>query len=547
VHRDCPGDLSTFDYDGAGRLIREDNKHLFYNGYDQLKRVESPAGTTIVSHGYGYEGLRHFTSGSGNEQRWFTTSYSLVSKAGTSPERWHYIQVGDRLVARLSFEDSVSSIAGGLTVAGGAVPMTRAGTDPAAFRPPLGMANSALLVASLALCLATLLRRRRALMALTMALMALGHIGCDDTRRTQTSLEVVAKRLYFHHGEAAGPSMLTTSTGAVSDERRFEPFGQVIDGDLSKDPTNSLNKLTNPETGWSYHGARWMAPQTARWLTPDPPIKTPDVSIMRWPWTLHPYQYVGQNPNRFWDPDGKQPSNWNPTGQAGEFAKDVAEQIVIPFLQYANGWLDEAIWWAPIARWGMDKANGTPMVDTDAPAYQKGAEHARKVMIVKDAAGLAKSIAKGGWKWIKSRAHANPSGGPKMKPGAKPPTPDPKTTPPPPAAESPHGAPTSTGSGATKLRPEEKYLGSKKHGLDWKEGPAEARKTGKPQGQWGSQADLDFAAEKAAGLKPGEGAYFDLPPGSLSVVHKPDGTTVPATRIWVRNNGTGTFHGAPWE
>lgn len=60
-------------------------------------------------------------------------------------------------------------------------------------------------------------------------------------------------------------------------------------------------------------------------------------------------------------------------------------------------------------------------------------------------------------------------------------------------------------------------------------------------------SDLEFAAEKAATLKAGEGGYFSLPPGGRSVVYKPDGTTVPATRIWVRNNGTGTFHGAPWE
>ncbi|XXY54988.1 RHS repeat-associated core domain-containing protein [Sorangium sp. So ce269] len=100
---------------------------------------------------------------------------------------------------------------------------------------------------------------------------------------------------------------------------------------------------------------------------------------------------------------------------------------------------------------------------------------------------------------------------------------------------------------ARGLKPEAKYLRGGKHGLTWTEGPAEAMKTGKAQGQWGSKADLDFAAQKAASLKPGEGAYFDLPPGSSSVVHRPDGKTVPATRIWVRNNGTDTFHGAPWE
>jgi hypothetical protein len=50
---------------------------------------------------------------------------------------------------------------------------------------------------------------------------------------------------------------------------------------------------------------------------------------------------------------------------------------------------------------------------------------------------------------------------------------------------------------------------------------------------------------KAATLKAGEGGYFELPAGHKSKVHLPDGSTVPATHIWVRNNGTGTFHVHP--
>ena len=93
------------------------------------------------------------------------------------------------------------------------------------------------------------------------------------------------------------------------------------------------------------------------------------------------------------------------------------------------------------------------------------------------------------------------------------------------------------------LKPEAKYLGAGKHGIKWTEGSALAKK-GVPQGQWGSLEDLEFAAQKAAttGKK---GGYFKLPEGSKSMVHLPDGTTVPATHIWVRDNMTGTFHGYP--
>ena len=104
-----------------------------------------------------------------------------------------------------------------------------------------------------------------------------------------------------------------------------------------------------------------------------------------------------------------------------------------------------------------------------------------------------------------------------------------------------------TTGGPHPLRPEAGYLGSKKHGVGWREGPATARSTGTPQGQWGSRGDLDHAGQQAATLAPRQGGWFPLPAGHSSVVHRSDGTTVPATRMWLRNNGSGTFHGYPAE
>lgn len=108
-------------------------------------------------------------------------------------------------------------------------------------------------------------------------------------------------------------------------------------------------------------------------------------------------------------------------------------------------------------------------------------------------------------------------------------------------------SPQNAGTSPARLEPERIYLGSKKHGIHWTEGSALARSTRTPQGQWGSVADLEFAGQKAATLPPRQGAYFDLPPGHSSVVWRPDGTRVAAIRIWVRNNGNGTFHGYPLE
>ena len=94
------------------------------------------------------------------------------------------------------------------------------------------------------------------------------------------------------------------------------------------------------------------------------------------------------------------------------------------------------------------------------------------------------------------------------------------------------------------LRPEAAITGSKKHGIHWKEGPARAKKTGKPQGQW-AEKDLEYATRMASTLKAGESATFDLPLNSESIVHMPNGSTKKATKIWIRNNGTGTWHGYP--
>ena len=88
-------------------------------------------------------------------------------------------------------------------------------------------------------------------------------------------------------------------------------------------------------------------------------------------------------------------------------------------------------------------------------------------------------------------------------------------------------------------RPEKAVLGSKKHGVDWTEGATLAKNTGKAQGKW-DRNDIDYATKMANTLKAGESVYFDLPTNSKSIVYMPDGTIQKATKMWVRNNGTGT-------
>jgi RHS repeat-associated protein len=271
--------------------------------------VQRPGGAPIVRHGYGYEGLRTSTRGSAaaGSQVWFSAAHSLVRRGGTA-ERWHYVSVGNRVVARLTFPDAVATPS-----AAGLVATTFRRLEP--LSPAL--CQGAFAALALLLLLGALRRRVRPLWqpataTLTGLAFLLAIAGCGGIQSTRRALEVTDKRVYFHQGLGAGPALLSNASGAITDERRFEPFGQPIDADLTKAPLNGLNKETDLDTGWSYHGARWMAPQTARWLTPDPPVKAPDPGLLSDLAALHPYQYASAAPTFYWDPDGRRGAQIRP-------------------------------------------------------------------------------------------------------------------------------------------------------------------------------------------------------------------------------------------
>jgi RHS repeat-associated protein len=138
-------------------------------------------------------------------------------------------------------------------------------------------------------------------------------VGCGSPTATRSFALTASRVVYYHQTFAAGPDLTSTSAGLLDEDRRSEPFGAAIDAfrdgavlpvDYRGDPINALNKFSDPDTQWSYHGARWLAPDTAQWHTPDPPATAPDPAFMAQPWALHPYQYVEQNPIAYWDPDG---------------------------------------------------------------------------------------------------------------------------------------------------------------------------------------------------------------------------------------------------
>jgi RHS repeat-associated protein len=127
----------------------------------------------------------------------------------------------------------------------------------------------------------------------------------SGTDKTAHILATTTDATFMHAGFAAGPAVFTDASGDIIEERRYEPYGTPLDAvDVVALDLNALNKRTDASTGWSDHGARWLAPETGRWLSTDPPVAAPSSGFMAAPWKLHPYQYVSQNPISYWDPDG---------------------------------------------------------------------------------------------------------------------------------------------------------------------------------------------------------------------------------------------------
>jgi len=336
---------TTFDYDEAGRMVRQGSTLLDYNGLDQVVRVSGlGVGSGQVTHAYGHDGLRVRTVGTdGTGTTWFSPEVSETDDGVRQIE----LRVGDRLIAQVTRSPAdEAAAAGALTAAAGA----RAARILLAAIAALGV-----LFAIAVLFMPAVPARRRPLRAAAgaISLVVLLLAGCHGTAGLgEIDLRTTTRVLYYHAAIGAGPTLITREDGTVFDERRYEPFGAPIDSfqmvegggsatgpvDPARDPHDILNKLTDPATGWSDHGARWMAPETARWTSPDPPVKAPEARFMAAPWGLHPYQYVNQNPILYWDPDGMQPAEKPLKGcfPNNDFPKDPPELPKNPLVEIGS-------------------------------------------------------------------------------------------------------------------------------------------------------------------------------------------------------------------
>jgi RHS repeat-associated protein len=316
-----PSSTESFDYDLAGRMVAQGARRMTFDAYDQLTGVTGHGGPP-ATYEYGFDGLRTVRREGGEvKELWFSEDHAI--RDGGS-EREHVISLGARLIARVG---GARDPATGLFLWG--APRRLVGVpvvDAVAWAVVFGLCVLLLLQGFIAA------RRRRRWSSAGAGLVAAAVLGsgvisgCGGTQFRQQAVVWTDKKIvYQHQGIAAGPVVFTDGTGAVREERRYDPFGAELDvvgesgaiGGLARDPQNILNKETDKATGWSYHGARWMAQGFARWLSPDPPVKAPDGRFMEAPWALNPYSYVLGNPLVFWDPDGL-----NPDGTGGTTGTD---------------------------------------------------------------------------------------------------------------------------------------------------------------------------------------------------------------------------------
>ncbi|WP_190946436.1 RHS repeat-associated core domain-containing protein [Nostoc flagelliforme] len=106
---------------------------------------------------------------------------------------------------------------------------------------------------------------------------------------------------YFYHSDHLGSSAyITTENGYATQFLAYMPYGETLaeqqNGTSYYSPFKFSAKEKDPETGYSYFGARYYSPELSVWLGVDP------LSDEFPSWT--PYRYGFNNPVKFIDPDG---------------------------------------------------------------------------------------------------------------------------------------------------------------------------------------------------------------------------------------------------
>jgi RHS repeat-associated protein len=159
------------------------------------------------------------------------------------------------------------------------------------------------------------------------------HIFVGNTRivtkRRQAEHDNIGHEIrmqYFYHGDHLGSVQLVTDwEGNIYEHLEYTPYGELwVDHSVSgvgAYPT--VFRFTaherDPETGFTYAGARYLDPRTSRWISADPAMwegdyfPRPGQGARDLPGmggifnivNMHVFHYAGNNPIKYVDPDGR--------------------------------------------------------------------------------------------------------------------------------------------------------------------------------------------------------------------------------------------------
>jgi len=107
----------------------------------------------------------------------------------------------------------------------------------------------------------------------------------------------------YYHADATGSiRMITDANGQVVERHDYMPFGEEWPASSSAERRLYVGKERDQETGFDYSGARYYAPGSGRFTSPDP--LTADAMRIVNPQRWNQYAYAANNPLTYGDPDG---------------------------------------------------------------------------------------------------------------------------------------------------------------------------------------------------------------------------------------------------
>ena len=138
----------------------------------------------------------------------------------------------------------------------------------------------------------------------------------------QTYSEEQSKTYYYHTDHLGSAQLITDSSGHEYQRTEYTPYGELwvdkIENPLYVYMPYKFNaKELDGETGLYYYGARYLDPMYSVWISPDPALgdylptagadnsNLPGMGGVFNTTNCHLYNYAGNNPVRYVDPDGE--------------------------------------------------------------------------------------------------------------------------------------------------------------------------------------------------------------------------------------------------